>query len=141
MSIYLDFYSRWHAFCIISRFLMPYIRESENKHIKEAAMWNRTILTICLVFVLPGLAFTGDMTHVPDRDFDKLRTAGNRNPTGIWSDGTTMWVADRSAKIYAYNMRTRARGPRQGIQYVSRRKRISCRDLVGRNDHVGGGPC
>ena len=72
-------------------------------------MWNRTILTICLVFVLPGLAFTGDMTHVPDRDFDKLRAAGNRNPTGIWSDGTTMWVADRSAKIYAYNMRTRAR--------------------------------
>ena len=72
-------------------------------------MWHRTILTICLVFVLTGLALTGDMTHVPDRDFDKLRAAGNRNPTGIWSDGTTMWVADRSAKIYAYNMRTRAR--------------------------------
>ena len=66
------------------------------------------ILTICLVFVLTGLASTGDMTHVPDRDFDTLRSAGNRNPTGIWSDGTTMWVADRSAKIYAYNMRTRA---------------------------------
>ncbi len=72
-------------------------------------MWNRMILTSCLVFVLPGLALTGDMTHSPDRDFDKLRAAGNRNPTGIWSDGTTMWVADRSAKIYAYNMRTRAR--------------------------------
>ncbi|MCY3871253.1 MAG: hypothetical protein OXG87_17010 [Gemmatimonadetes bacterium] len=72
-------------------------------------MWNRTILTMCLVFVLTGLALTGDMTHVPDRDFDKLRAAGNRKPTGIWSDGTTMWVADRSAKIYAYNMRTRAR--------------------------------
>ncbi len=72
-------------------------------------MWNCMILTICLVFVLTGLASTGDMTHVPDRDFDKLRAAGNRNPTGIWSDGTTMWVADRSAKIYAYNMRTRAR--------------------------------
>ena len=72
-------------------------------------MWNRMILTICLVFVLTGPALTGDMTHIPDRDFDKLRAAGNRNPTGIWSDGTTMWVADRSAKIYAYNMRTRAR--------------------------------
>ncbi len=72
-------------------------------------MWNRMILTICLVFVLTGPASTGDMTHIPDRDFDKLRAAGNRNPTGIWSDGTTMWVADRSAKIYAYNMRTRAR--------------------------------
>ena len=72
-------------------------------------MWNRMILTICLVFVVTGPASTGDMTHIPDRDFDKLRAAGNRNPTGIWSDGTTMWVVDRSAKIYAYNMRTRAR--------------------------------
>ncbi len=72
-------------------------------------MWNRMILTICLVFVLTGPASTGDMTHIPDRDFDTLRAAGNRNPTGIWSDGTTMWVVDRSAKIYAYNLRTRAR--------------------------------
>ena len=34
------------------------------------------------------------MTHVPDRDFDTLRAAGNISPTGIWSDGTTIWVAD-----------------------------------------------
>ena len=59
-------------------------------------MWNRIMLTICSVFVLTGSALTGDMTHVPDRDFDTLRAAGNRNPTGIWSDGMTMWVADRS---------------------------------------------
>ena len=75
-------------------------------------MWNRMILTICLVFVLTGPALTGDMTHIPDRDFDKLRAAGNRNPTGIWSNGTTMWVADSyDAKIYAYNMRTKAHDP------------------------------
>ena len=72
-------------------------------------MWNRIMLTICSVFALTGPALTGEMTHIPDRDFDTLRAAGNRNPTGIWSDGTTMWVADRSAKIYAYNMRTKAR--------------------------------
>ena len=72
-------------------------------------MWNRMTLTMCLVFVLTGLSLAGDMTHIPDRDFDTLRAAGNRNPTGIWSNGTTMWVADRSAKIYAYNLRTRAR--------------------------------
>ena len=72
-------------------------------------MWNRIMLTVCSVFALAGPALTGDMTHVSDRDFNTLRAAGNRNPTGIWSDGTTMWVADRSAKIYAYNLRTRAR--------------------------------
>ena len=37
-------------------------------------------------------------------DLDGLRAAGNGNPTGIWSDGTTMWVADeRDDKLYAYN--------------------------------------
>ena len=71
-------------------------------------MWNRIMLIICSVFVLTGPASTGDMTHIPDRDFDKL-AYGNKNPTGIWSDGTTMWVVDRNAKIYAYNLRTRAR--------------------------------
>ena len=70
-------------------------------------MWNGIVLIICSVFVLTSPASAGDMTRVPDRDF-KL-ASGNRNPTGIWSNGTTMWVVDRSAKIYAYNLRTRAR--------------------------------
>ena len=32
-------------------------------------------------------------------------------PQGIWSDGTTMWLADssRNDKIYAYNMNTKER--------------------------------
>ena len=65
-------------------------------------MWNRMILTICSVFVLTSLALAGDMTHVPDRDFDTLKAAGNRSPTGIWSNGTTLWVADYGGHIYAY---------------------------------------
>ena len=41
-------------------------------------------------------------------DFDTLFHAGNNIPTGIWSDGTTMWVADsHDAKIYAYNVATK----------------------------------
>ena len=28
------------------------------------------------------------------KDFDTLAGAGNDAPLGIWSDGTTMWVAD-----------------------------------------------
>ena len=50
------------------------------------------------------------------KDFNTLTVAGNgtvsgnADPTGIWSDGTTMWVADRrNAKIYAYNLSTKAR--------------------------------
>ena len=36
--------------------------------------------------------------------------AGNRNPSGIWSDGTTVWVADDAdRKLYAYNLPAKAR--------------------------------
>ena len=44
------------------------------------------------------------------RDFDGLKAAGNIQPRGIWSDGTTMWVADDDAdKLYAYDLATKAR--------------------------------
>ncbi len=57
---------------------------------------------------VPSNAFTRN----PAADFDTLIAAGNQTPEGIWSDGTTMWVADsHDEKIYAYDMATRARVP------------------------------
>ena len=44
--------------------------------------------------------------HCPDatEDFNTLKAAGNHNPAGIFSDGSTMWVVDNTAKkIFAYN--------------------------------------
>ena len=44
------------------------------------------------------------------KDFNTLVGAGNKHPRGIWSDGTTMWVADRDDdKIYAYKMSDKSR--------------------------------
>ena len=52
------------------------------------------------------------------QEFNTLGADGNTNALGIWSDGTTMWVAHRpethigdtsSAKLFAYNMATKAR--------------------------------
>ena len=44
------------------------------------------------------------------KDFNTLTTAGNTASSGIWSDGTTMWVADfEDGKIYAYNLATKDR--------------------------------
>ena len=74
-------------------------------------MWNRIILTMCLVFVLTGLASAGELTYTPDEDFNTLHTAGRVHPYGIWSDGTTMWVVDFGDSIYAFNMKTKAREP------------------------------
>ena len=49
------------------------------------------------------------------KDFNTLGDAGNDEPEGIWSDGTTMWVADDAfaddEKIYAYAMASGARDP------------------------------
>ncbi len=84
-------------------------------------MWNHIMLTICSVFVLTGPASTGDMTRDPDKDFNKLSTAGNQRPQGIWSNGTTMWVVDSyDQKIYAYNLRTKARDSNRMIAGTAR---------------------
>ena len=48
----------------------------------------------------------------PNNDFNTLQAAGNNHPTGLWSDGTTLWVADwEDEKIYAYNLSTKAPDP------------------------------
>ena len=42
-------------------------------------------------------------------DFNTLNAADNDYPTGLWSDGTTMWVVDATDnQIYAYNLVTKA---------------------------------
>ena len=47
---------------------------------------------------------TEDDRRVPSKDFDTLIDAGNERPRGLWSDGKTMWVADKiDNKIYAYH--------------------------------------
>ena len=62
----------------------------------------------------------------PANDFDTLDAAGNNRPTGVWSDGTTMWVADGyhnatsgDNKIYAYDMVTRVRAPTKDFDTLS----------------------
>ena len=44
----------------------------------------------------------------PAEDFNGLDATGVNEPWGIWSDGTTMWVAGkRGGRIHAYDMKTR----------------------------------
>ncbi len=62
----------------------------------------------------PPVAAPSDaFTRNPEADFNTLADASNRWPTGIWSDGETMWVADdadeSNDKIYAYNLATKER--------------------------------
>ena len=46
-----------------------------------------------------------DRSRDAGKDFANLNTAGNNNPRGICSDGTTMFVADSGDdKVYAYKM-------------------------------------
>ena len=49
-------------------------------------------------------------------DLDTLRAAGNTAPTGVWSNGTTLWIADSDdAKIYAYTLAGGARDSSKDI--------------------------
>ena len=55
---------------------------------------------------------SNSFTRNPAADFNGLISAGNIAPRGIWSDGTTIWVADSlDDKIYAYDLATKARTP------------------------------
>ena len=64
---------------------------------------------------------TGTGTLASDKEITALRAAGNETAHGIWSNSTasyskTMWVADwDDAKLYAYDMGTRARDPDRDI--------------------------
>ena len=56
----------------------------------------------------------------PTRDINALEAAGNADPQGIWSAGTTMWVADDDDdKLYAYTLATGARDATKDISLHS----------------------
>ena len=62
--------------------------------------------------VIAALALIPWIVHAQSRDSgsDFTLDAANDYPTGIWSDGTTMWVADfEDHKLYAYRMSDRTR--------------------------------
>ena len=53
-------------------------------------------------------------------DFSSIRDFGSIQPKGIWSDGTTMWVADRNyERIYAYSMITKTRDGAKDFDTIS----------------------
>ena len=54
------------------------------------------------------------------KDFDNLMAAGNVSPSGIWTDGNSMFVADRGDdKIYAYNISDKLRNENREISLKS----------------------
>ena len=57
-----------------------------------------------------GRGTTGQGGWKAGDDLDTLRAAGNTEPNGIWSNGTTIWIADVSnARLYAYSQAGGAR--------------------------------
>ena len=55
-----------------------------------------------------------------DHDFEGLVAAGNQAPTGMWSNETTIWVADSTdEKIYAYRLSDMSRDPDQDFNNLA----------------------
>ena len=75
--------------------------------------WGRRAVFSCLL--LAGLSAANAATFTernPAQEFDSLRNAGNTSPQGLWSNGTTMWVADGAdGKLYAYKIADKTRDP------------------------------
>ena len=69
--------------------------------------------TIHIALALAAVLLPAGLIGAQPQDFDTLAAAGNGSPRGIWSDGTTMWVAnydgdnEYNVKIYAYNLATK----------------------------------
>ena len=74
---------------------------------RHTASLGGALLLLALGFAVPAALA---QTAQSPQDFDTLTAAGNDDPRGLWSDGTTMWVVDATdGKIYAYNLTTKAR--------------------------------
>ncbi|MBC6399968.1 MAG: hypothetical protein GDA37_02960 [Ekhidna sp.] len=63
--------------------------------------------------------------RLPVRDINALTAAGNTSPEGLWSDGTTLWVANRDGfndgdeKLYAYTLSTGTRDAGKDINTLT----------------------
>ena len=70
------------------------------------------------VFIARGVTHHGGWKA--GDDLDTLRGAGNTNPQGIWSNGTTVWIADfDDSKLYAYTLADGARDSGKDIDLDS----------------------
>ena len=57
----------------------------------------------------------------PAKDLARMASAGNDHAEGIWSDGTTMWVADHDDdRIYAYRLSDGTRDEASGFDLYNR---------------------
>ncbi len=88
------------------------------KSLKRQFLIRRTALLVMAaafglasLFVFGGqqVAQAQESRHLPGESFD-LEKVHNDDPWGIWSDGTTFWINDRSDRqFYAYNVGNKAR--------------------------------
>ena len=95
-----------------------------------------------------GVRRSGDEFDLA-KSTEYANTSDNSNPAGVWTDGTTLWVAD---ELRREDLRLRGVGRSAGVRGQRRLHRVSegrdpgrgerCsgRDLVGRGEAVGGGP-
>ena len=65
-----------------------------------------------------NLEVTADYGWKAVDDLDGLIAAGNRNPIGVWSDGTTMWVADYYGRQDLRLQHRRHARQRQGLRHA-----------------------
>ena len=83
---------------------------AHGRSIVERGGLPRFALFLCVLMCWGHLQSVAAQEHTAALDVDL--DAANADPSGIWSDGTTLWVADKDAyKIFAYELATGERDP------------------------------
>ena len=97
------------------------LKRSFNTHVASAKVAMQVAAKVAMqAQAQTGVDATSTFTPASGQEFNTLAAAGNTTAAGIWSNGTTMWVADSGDdKIYAYNLATKQRDSAKDISTLS----------------------
>ena len=95
----------------------PAVGDTSSRH-----PWHRWALAVGLAALpLTAVAAEDPKARLPERDIDTLLAAGNMDPIGLWSDGTTLWVVDSlDNRVYAYGLADGVREATRDIDEAAR---------------------
>ena len=72
---------------------------------RRATAWRGLVLASWVAGASLAAAAEDPGARLPERDIDTLVAAGNKDPIGLWSDGSTLWVVDSlDNQVYAYGL-------------------------------------
>ena len=91
---------------MLARTSAPRVNQWRNPKFQRRAVTLMIVAVVAVAAAVVALQFSGSSAGAADnissKSFDLH--ANNSQPSAIWSNGTTMWVADKGGRLYAYKL-------------------------------------